>query len=243
MRVLYITAFLFLSDQITKFIVKGISIPFLGLNLSGMPYGSSINVIGDFFKITFVENPGMAFGIDVGVGSKLMLSLFSLIASIGIFIYLYRLKDEKFVIRLALALILAGALGNLVDRTFYGLIYGYAPLFYGKVVDFFNVDFWDFTIFGKTFERWPIFNIADASVSVGVVLLIIFHREPAKKDEEEKSEAEESQGDNNKQTPESMLEKNEPIEEVVVSPDETVEFEEDEDIKNKDGETDNRKET
>jgi signal peptidase II len=137
LRVLYITAFLVLSDQITKLIVKGISIPFLGINLSGMRYGSSINVIGDFFKITFVENPGMAFGIDVGPASKLLLSLFSLIASIGILIYLYKLKDEKFVVRFALALILAGAIGNLIDRTFYGVIFGYAPIFYGKVVDFF----------------------------------------------------------------------------------------------------------
>jgi hypothetical protein len=71
------------------------------------------------------------------------------------------------------------------------MIYGYAPVFYGKVVDFFNVDFWDFTILGRTYERWPIFNIADASVTVGVLLLIIFHREPIgqkKKDEAGKTD-------------------------------------------------------
>ena len=90
---------------------------------------------------------------------------------------MYKSRNEKVVIRVALAVILAGALGNLVDRTFYGVFYGYAPLFYGKVVDFLNVEFWDFTIFGHTYERWPIFNIADASVTVGVFLLIIFHRE------------------------------------------------------------------
>jgi signal peptidase II len=72
-------------------------------------------------------------------------------------------------------LILGGAIGNLIDRTFYGVIYGYAPIFYGRVVDFFNVDFFDFTILGRTYDRWPIFNIADASVTVGVILLVIFH--------------------------------------------------------------------
>jgi signal peptidase II len=177
LRVLYLTAFLFITDQITKLFVKGFKIPFLDVDVAGMNYGQSIEVIGTFFKFTFVENPGMAFGITVGDGSKLLLSLFSLVASIGILYYLYRSRNEKLVVRIALALILAGALGNLVDRTFYGVFYGYAPLFYGKVVDFLNVEFWDFTIFGHTYERWPIFNIADASVTVGVVLLIIFHRE------------------------------------------------------------------
>lgn len=163
-------------DQISKFLVKGISIPILNIKIQGMEYGESINVIGEFFKITFVENPGLAFGINVNDSSKLILSVFSLIASIGIFYYLYKSKNQKFIVRFALALILGGAIGNLIDRTFYGLFYGYAPLFYGKVVDFFNVDFFDFTIFGKTYDRWPIFNIADASVSIGVVLLIIFHK-------------------------------------------------------------------
>ena len=106
----------------------------------------------------------------------MFLSLFSLLASIGIFYYLYKSSKQKFVVRLSLALILGGAIGNLIDRTFYGIIYGYAPIFYGKVVDFFNVDFFDFTLFGRTFDRWPIFNIADASVSIGVIMLLIFHR-------------------------------------------------------------------
>ena len=129
MRVLYLTAFLFVADQITKLFVKGFKIPFLDVDVAGMNYGQSYNVLGTFFKLTFVENPGMAFGITVGDGSKLLLSLFSLVASIGILYYLYKSRNEKIVIRLALALILAGALGNLVDRTFYGVVYGYAPLF------------------------------------------------------------------------------------------------------------------
>ena len=188
MRVLYITGFLFVTDQISKLFIKGFKIPFLGIDVTGMDYGHSIKVIGDFFKITFVENPGMAFGISVGSGSKLLLSLFSLAASIGIFYYLYKSRNDRLVIRIALALILAGALGNLVDRTLYGVAYGYAPVFYGKVVDFLNFEFWDFTLFGHTYERWPIFNIADASVTIGVILLIIFHHESELKKRQEEVE-------------------------------------------------------
>lgn len=177
MNVLYVTLAIVIIDQLTKILVKGISIPLLGISLTGMSYGESHDVIGSFFKITFVENPGMAFGIDVGETSKLFLSLFSLAASIGIFIYMFKLKNESYGIRLAFALILAGAIGNLIDRTFYGLIYDYAPIFYGRVVDFLNVDFFDFTLFNHTYERWPIFNIADSAVTIGVILLIFLHRE------------------------------------------------------------------
>lgn len=181
MKVVYVSVLIVLLDQITKFLVKGGTIPFLNIKVDGMHYGQSVNVIGDFFQITFVENPGLAFGIDVSDTSKLFLSIFSLLASIGIFYYLYKSKDQRLIVRLSLAFILGGAIGNLIDRTFYGLIYGYAPIFYGKVVDFFNVDFFDFTIFGRTYERWPIFNIADASVTIGVILLIIFHKSPEEK--------------------------------------------------------------
>jgi signal peptidase II len=175
-KVLFSTLFVVILDQVTKFLVKGGVIPLLNIKVDGMTYGQSINVFGDFFKITFVENPGLAFGIDVNETSKLILSIFTLFASIGIFYYLYKSRDQRFAVRMALALILGGAIGNLIDRTFYGLFYNYAPIFYGKVVDFFNVDFFDFTIFGRTFDRWPIFNIADSAVSIGVVLLLIFHR-------------------------------------------------------------------
>lgn len=194
MKVLYTTLIIVIADQLTKFLVKGGTIPLLNLRVDGMYYGQSYEVLGEFFKITFVENPGLAFGIDVNDTSKLLLSLFSLLASIGIFYYLYKSRDQKFIIRFALALVLGGAIGNLIDRTLYGVFYGYAPVFYGRVVDFFNVDFFDFTIFGKTFDRWPIFNIADASVTVGVVLLLIFHKTlPEEKKEEEKQITPESE--------------------------------------------------
>ena len=179
MRVLFASFFIVIADQLSKFFIKGGTIPLLNLHVNGMGYGESVNVIGDFFKLTFVENPGIAFGIDVDGVSKLLLSLFTLLASIGVFYYLWKSKEQKLIIRLALACILGGAIGNLIDRTFYGLFYGYAPLFYGKVVDFFNMDFFDFTIFGRTYDRFPIFNIADSSVTIGVALLLIFHRSPA----------------------------------------------------------------
>ena len=184
MRVLLLTIFVVIADQFTKIVVKGISIPKLNFYWEGMDYGQSFNVIGEFFKITFVENPGMAFGIDVSTDSKLYLSLFSLVASLGIFFYLVRMRNRSFTLRFALALILGGAIGNLIDRTFYGVIYEYGPLFYGKVVDFFNVDFWDFTLFGHTYDRWPIFNIADAAVTVGVVIMIFFNWKIVREDKE-----------------------------------------------------------
>ncbi|MHB8904746.1 MAG: signal peptidase II [Melioribacteraceae bacterium] len=185
MRVLFATLLVVITDQVTKFLVKGGIIPILNIKAEGMHYGQSIKVFGDFFKLTFVENPGIAFGIDVNETSKLFLSIFTLIASIGIFYYLWKSRKQKFIVRLALALILGGAIGNLIDRTFYGVFYGYERLFYGHVVDFFNMDFFDFTIFGRTYERWPIFNIADASVSVGVVLLLLFHKAPVEKNSED----------------------------------------------------------
>ncbi len=136
MKVLYISLAVFLTDQLSKLAVKGFSIPFLNFNWEGMHYGQSIDVLGKFFRITYVENPGMAFGFEIGVIQKLFLSLFTLVAAIAIFYYLYRSKDDGLALRVGLALILGGALGNLIDRTFYGVIFGYAPLFYGKVVDF-----------------------------------------------------------------------------------------------------------
>ena len=176
MKVLNLSLFIVVLDQISKLLIKGISIPFLNINFEGMEYGSSINIIGDIFKFTFVENPGMAFGIDVSGYLKFFLSLFSLIASIGILIYIYKVREQKLFFRLSLALILGGAVGNLIDRFFYGVIFGYAPLLYGKVVDFLHFDALGFTIFGKTFDSFPIFNVADSAVTVGVAILLIFHK-------------------------------------------------------------------
>lgn len=173
MRVLFISLIVIFIDQLTKFLVKGLKIESLGINFQGMPYGSSKPLIGDIVRLTFIENPGMAFGIDVG--PKMFLTLFTIVASFFIFFYIYKHRHDGILIRLALALILAGAVGNLIDRTFYGVIYNYAPIFNGKVVDFVQVEFWDFTIFGRTYTTWPIWNIADASVSIGFLIILFFH--------------------------------------------------------------------
>lgn len=175
MRVLFVSFFIVLVDQLSKLSVKGFSFPFINFHHTGMFKGERIQILGDFFRLTFIENPGMAFGLNPGINFKIWITIFSLLASIGIVFYLFIIKSEKFSLRFSLALILGGAIGNLIDRIFYGVFYDYAPLFYGKVVDFLDVDFFHFTLFGKTFDRWPIFNIADAAVSIGVLILLIFH--------------------------------------------------------------------
>jgi signal peptidase II len=128
----------------------------------------------------------MAFGYDPGNNFKLIISIFSLVASIGLIFYLYVIRDKSWSLKIAIALILGGAVGNLIDRTFYGLMFAYAPLFYGKVVDFFDVDFFDFTLFGRSYDRWPVFNVADAAVTIGVLVLLIFYKKH--QDEDEKVE-------------------------------------------------------
>jgi len=184
LRVLYFTFGVVFVDQLSKFYIKGINIPFLNISFEGMYYGESISVIGNFFKITFIENPGMAFGLNPGSEFKLLISVFSLVASIGLLVYLYIVRKQSLSLRIALAMILGGAIGNLIDRTFYGIIYKYAPIFYGKVVDYFDFDFFNFAIFGRSYDRWPIFNFADVSVTIGVLILILFYKQHQKEDEE-----------------------------------------------------------
>ena len=159
--------------------------------------GESIPVIGNFFKITFIENPGMAFGFNPGSDYKLLISLFSVAASIALLIYLYAERNKQLSLRISLALILGGAIGNVIDRTFYGIIYKYAPLFYGKVVDFLDFDFFNFTILGRSYDRWPVFNLADVSVTIGVLILILFYRHH----EEDTETSAVSEDDNNSSQP------------------------------------------
>jgi len=170
-KVLFISFGVVLVDQLSKLFVKGFSIPFLNLSIHGMYQGERIPLLGNFFNITFVENPGIAFGIYFGDSFKFLISLFTLIASIGLAVYLYRSRDKIFSLRFAIALILGGAVGNLIDRIFYGVFYGYGPLFHGKVVDFFNLKFFNFFIFDRLFGSY-VFNFADLSVTSGVILLL-----------------------------------------------------------------------
>ena len=183
MRILFVSVFIVIIDQITKLLVKGFSIPFLHFTYSGMYEGEKIPAIGNFFRITFIENPGMAFGFDPGMNFKLWISIFSLVASVGLIIYIYYVRNQRLSLRLALAFILGGAVGNLIDRMLYGIFYGYAPVFYGRVVDFLDVDFFDFSIFGRNYDRWPIFNVADAAVTIGVLILIIFYKKNSETDQ------------------------------------------------------------
>jgi signal peptidase II len=161
--VLWITLAIVIFDQLTKIYIKGS--PVSWIPWEGMPYGSSKPFIGEILRITFIENPGIAFGITIP-GFKAVFGVFSIVASIAIFWYMSKNRNvltkwEK----VSLALILGGAVGNLIDRVFYGVIYGYESLFYGRVVDFLD--------FGYKENWWPVFNIADSAVSVGVVLLMI----------------------------------------------------------------------
>jgi len=180
LRVLFVSLSIVIIDQVSKLLVKGFSIPFLKIFYAGMYQGEQIPVFGNFFRITFIENPGMAFGFDPGSNMKLWISIFSLVASIGLLIYLFIVRNKSLSLRLAVAFILGGAVGNLIDRMFYGVFYHYAPLFYGRVVDFLDFDFFKFTLFGKSFDRWPIFNFADASVTIGVLILIFFYKQNKK---------------------------------------------------------------
>ncbi|MCO5252450.1 MAG: signal peptidase II [Candidatus Kapabacteria bacterium] len=166
-----VASLLILFDQATKLYFKGFNL--FGIVHEGAEYGMPNPVIGDFLLWTFIENPGMAFGIEFGAG-KIFLSLFSVFASIGLAWLIVRISQRSIGILIGFTLIFAGAVGNLIDRVFYGVFYGYAPLFYGKVVDFVQVDIPDIDFLGWT--HFPIFNVADSCVTVGVVFLIIFHK-------------------------------------------------------------------
>ena len=164
--------------------------------------GEEFNVIGDWFRIHFTENPGMAFGLEMGGKyGKLALSSFRIIAVIfiiGILIGLVR-KNANGGLIFSISLILAGAIGNIIDSAFYGLIFsesygtaatflpeggGYGTFLQGKVVDMLY-----FPLFNFQFPEWvpfvgksnflffsPVFNIADSAITVGVFLMIVFQR-------------------------------------------------------------------
>ncbi len=156
----------------------------------------------DWFYIHFTENNGMAFGMEFGGDwGKLALSLFRIVFVGFIASYLYKLVKQNAdkILITSLSLVLAGAIGNILDGVFYGVLFndsyhqiakllpdsgGYAPLFFGKVVDMFYfpmfkgylpewIPFWggDYVVFFR-----PVFNIADAAISVGVGIMIFFQK-------------------------------------------------------------------
>lgn len=192
-----------LADQALKFWIK--------LN---MTLGQEYRIISNWFIIHFTENNGMAFGMEFGgEAGKLILTLFRIVAVCAIgygVIYLVKHKYHRGLI-LNVALIFAGAMGNIIDSTFYGLIFsessyfqpaklfppggGYAGLFHGKVVDMFY-----FPLIQGNFPQWfpvwagqefvffrPVFNIADAAISVGVIAILIFQKAYFKEEKKEES--------------------------------------------------------
>ncbi|WP_316804738.1 lipoprotein signal peptidase [Pedobacter nototheniae] len=158
-----------------------------------MYLGQEFNIIGKWFIIHFTENNGMAFGMEFGGEfGKLALSLFRIAAVAGIGYGLHYLVKQKYHRGLILnvALIFAGALGNIIDSVFYGKIYGYESWFHGRVVDMIY-----FPIAQGHFPTWlpiwggeefvffrPVFNLADAAISVGVILILIFQKNYFKED-------------------------------------------------------------
>lgn len=178
MRLLFVSAAIVVLDQISKLLVKGIP----ALNMAGLRPGEKIPVIKNLFDITLVENPGIAFGINFGSEFKLVISIFTLIASAGLLFFFLKIKNKNFGLRLSIVLILGGAAGNLIDRLFYGILYGYAPLCYGKVVDFFNIHFFNIYLFNTTLGNY-IINVADLSVTAGMVCLLFAIRKQDKERE------------------------------------------------------------
>lgn len=192
LAVLIVVAILVI-DQIIKIWVK-----------TSMTLHESIHIT-DWFYITFIENIGMAFGMQLG--SKIILSLFRVVAIsvLGYYIWLEVQKKARTGYIVCLAMVMAGAAGNLIDCMFYGLVFnnssefylsyfvpfgtGYAPFLMGKVVDMFYFPLietewpqWMPFVGGEHFVFFsPVFNFADSSISVGVVLLLLFYREEISK--------------------------------------------------------------
>ena len=185
---LVIVLAILIIDQVIKIWVK-----------TNMTLHEQIEILS-WFKIVFIENNGMAYGMEIG--SKLVLSLFRLVAIsvLGYYIFLQARKKARWGYLVCLSMVLAGATGNIFDSAFYGLIFnasseyytsyfvpfgtGYAPFLMGKVVDMFY-----FPIIDTSWPDWmplvggqhfvffsPIFNFADSAISVGVVLLLLFYR-------------------------------------------------------------------
>ena len=168
-------------DQIIKILVR-----------TNMTTGETISVIGNWFLLHFVENEGIAFGVSFGQNiGKLLLSLFR-IGVVGFLVYyvfkmikLGKLRTGTVVLS---SMVLAGAIGNIVDSLFYGVIFGYAPFLYGSVVDMFYFPLfllpdW-FPVFGGEYFFPAVFNFADSCVTVGLIGLLFFLKDFSEKKEE-----------------------------------------------------------
>lgn len=204
-RITLLVVLLLVIDQVIKILVK-----------TNMTLGQSIHVSGNWFQILFIENNGMAFGLQFGEGvGKLLLSLCRLVLIGLIIFYMRRLLKRSGTptgVLVGLAFILCGAIGNMIDSMFYGLIFSasgpgtvaslgghYAPFLYGKVVDMFYFPLFEWywpdwvPMFGGKHAEFfnAIFNVADASVCVGIALLFIDQLKNDKKKTDEEAEKEE----------------------------------------------------
>lgn len=178
-----LSIFIIILDQTVKMLVH---------------YNMDLGVVGqipifdDWFKLHYTLNPGMAFGMQLGSEyGKLALTIFRLFAMVGIGYYLYVLAKRGVPEGLlwSVALILGGAIGNVIDSTFYGVLLNNAPYdastpwFHGQVIDMFYIDIWEGRVAdwvpiwgGEYMALWPIFNIADASIFVGVAIILIMQK-------------------------------------------------------------------
>lgn len=172
-----VVGLILLVDQASKLLVK-----------TQMYLGEYHYVLGKYFQLYFIENNGMAFGYEfAGEYGKLFLTLFRIVAVGFITYYIVQLLKKEETTKgaiVSLSLILAGALGNIIDSVFYGVLFGYEKLFYGRVVDMLYFPLWegylpewvpfiggDYSIFFR-----HIFNVADMSISIGVGMLIVFQK-------------------------------------------------------------------
>ena len=190
-KLLILGVLLVVIDQVVKILVK-----------SNMEIGEHFNVIGNWFQILFIENEGMAFGMQFGgaVG-KFCLSFFR-IALFGALCWwissLVRKGKAPTGVLVGLTLICAGAFGNIIDSLFYGMIFNYAPFMFGRVVDMLY-----FPLIDTVWPQWvpfvggdrllffaPVFNIADSCVTVGAIYLIFFQYKFFTRTEESESAAE-----------------------------------------------------
>ncbi|WP_158990871.1 lipoprotein signal peptidase [Mucilaginibacter sp. L196] len=171
-----IVVFIVLIDQIIKTWVR-----------TNMYLGQDIHFLGDHGMLHYTENNGMAFGMELGGDfGKLVLTMFRIAAVVAIgygLVYLIKHKYHRGLV-MCVALILAGALGNIVDSTIYGVLYQHGQIFYGRVVDMFY-----FPLLSGNFPQWvpiwggqdyiffrPVFNFADSAISVGVIAILIFQK-------------------------------------------------------------------
>lgn len=194
----FIILLVLLIDQISKFYIK-----------TSFALGEEVEVF-DWFRILFVENEGMAWGTKIpGEYGKLFLTLFRLVAIVGIGYWLWDSvkKNASRILIASIALIFAGAFGNIIDSVFYGIIFNdsygqvaefmpadgaYGTLFHGKVVDMLYFPLWQGNLpqwipfWGGNYFTFfePVFNIADTSISIGVILLLLFNKRAFPNEEE-----------------------------------------------------------